>query len=150
VAQATKVAWAVVAALIVVLILGAFVAPAGVAAKADNATPADLVATRVHLEYAQYRGRGGTTALGSLAMQVRVDYEQYRGRGGFSRTSPVAENPELVYARAYSEGQGTGLAQSSGAVACVLDLGYATLAANPELMYPAIAAAQAAAPGQAC
>jgi len=169
-AHTTKYAQAAVAALVVALILGAFVAPLGVAAQLDpiqrgidagseryqamalagiqrgiEASSARLQA--MGLDYLAKAGDGTPSDL--LAAKFRLDYAQYRGHRGGAETNVLAENPELLLSRRFSSTlpytdvskfyaeRMRVLAHGGSAVACTLDKDYATLAANPELVYAA-------------
>jgi hypothetical protein len=63
-----------------------------------------------------------------LAANPELVYARAYGRGTATATDMLAASPELVYARA-------AVTQSSRAALCILEKDYATLAANPELMY---------------
>jgi crotonobetainyl-CoA:carnitine CoA-transferase CaiB-like acyl-CoA transferase len=133
-AERRKYMWAAFMTLIVALVLAAFVAAPRVFALAGPADD-ELLAANPELVYARAYSLGQNPATNVLAENPELVYAQAYSAGQTSASNVLAENPELVYAQAYS------LGQSSGVAACVLDQGYASLAANPELIYLAQAEA---------
>ena len=136
-------------------------------AKAGDGTPSDLLAAKFRLDYAQYRGHRGGAETNVLAenpelllsrrfsstlpyTDVSKFYaERMRVLAHQNSTNTLAENPELLLSRSFSPKlpytdvhkfyaeRMRVLAHGGSAVACTLDKDYATLAANPELVYAA-------------